>query len=209
MKVWAAGPASVPIPCPRRPLRPGPSARSSLRIVRRAAEVDSHARLLAHGPGVMSRCDVSIGDRCIHSRQRTAARGGVRLATVRRPREESAVALMLVHFEVDDYDTWKPLFDADPAGRAANGAISHMVSRAVDNPNEASSASNFPRWIRRTRSAGSCSPLVPSSAPNEDRAGHRGGGHRPADVLTKPRSPPRVTAEGRTTPRRSPSGSIP
>ena len=47
------------------------------------------------------------------------------------------MALMLIHFEVDDYDAWKPLFDADPAGRAESGATSHMVSRAVDNPNEA------------------------------------------------------------------------
>ena len=54
------------------------------------------------------------------------------------------MALMLIHFEVDDYDTWKPLFDADPAGRAANGAISHMVSRAVDNPNEAFVRVEFP-----------------------------------------------------------------
>lgn len=54
------------------------------------------------------------------------------------------MALMLIHFEVDDYDAWKPLFDADPAGRAANGAISHMVSRAVDNPNEAFVRVEFP-----------------------------------------------------------------
>ena len=43
---------------------------------------------------------------------------------------------MLIHFEVDDYDAWKPLFDEDPAGRAEAGAVSHMVSRSVDNPNE-------------------------------------------------------------------------
>ena len=47
------------------------------------------------------------------------------------------MAIMLIHFEVDDYDAWKPLFDEDPAGRAESGAISHMISRAVDNPNEA------------------------------------------------------------------------
>ena len=29
------------------------------------------------------------------------------------------------------------MFDADPAGRAESGAVSHMVSRSVDNPNEA------------------------------------------------------------------------
>jgi hypothetical protein len=51
---------------------------------------------------------------------------------------------MLMHFEVDDYDAWKPMFDQDPAGRAVNGAISHVVARAVDNPNEAFSRVDFP-----------------------------------------------------------------
>ena len=37
------------------------------------------------------------------------------------------MAIMLMHFEVDDYDAWKPLFDEDPAGRAASGATSHMM----------------------------------------------------------------------------------
>ena len=25
--------------------------------------------------------------------------------------------MMLLNIEVDDYDTWKPMFDEDPAGR--------------------------------------------------------------------------------------------
>ena len=54
------------------------------------------------------------------------------------------MAIMLIHFEVDDYDAWKPMFDADPAGRAESGAVSHMVSRAVDNPNEAFIRVEFP-----------------------------------------------------------------
>ncbi len=54
------------------------------------------------------------------------------------------MAIMLIHFEVDDYDAWKPLFDEDPAGRMASGATSHMVSRAVDNPNEAFIRVDFP-----------------------------------------------------------------
>lgn len=54
------------------------------------------------------------------------------------------MAIMLMHFEVDDYDAWKPLFDEDPAGRAASGATSHMISRAVDNPNEAFIRVEFP-----------------------------------------------------------------
>jgi hypothetical protein len=54
------------------------------------------------------------------------------------------VAIMLIHFEVDDFDAWKPLFDEDPAGRAESGATSHKVSRAVDNPNEAFIRVEFP-----------------------------------------------------------------
>src|SRR5260221_8280498 len=66
-------------------------------------------------------------------------------AAVSQPEERSrTVAIMLIHFEVDDYDVWKPLFDQDPAGRAASGAISHKVSRAVDNPNEAFIRVEFP-----------------------------------------------------------------
>lgn len=54
------------------------------------------------------------------------------------------MTIMLMHFEVDDDDAWKPLFDEDPAGRAESGAISHSVSRAVDNPNEAFIRVDFP-----------------------------------------------------------------
>jgi hypothetical protein len=54
------------------------------------------------------------------------------------------VALMLIHFEVDDYDEWKLLFDEDPAGRAQSGATSYMISRAVDNPGEAFIRVEFP-----------------------------------------------------------------
>ena len=54
------------------------------------------------------------------------------------------MAIMLIHFEVDDYDAWKPLFDQDPAGRAESGAISHKILRAVDNPNEAFIRVEFP-----------------------------------------------------------------
>jgi hypothetical protein len=51
---------------------------------------------------------------------------------------------MLIHFEVDDFDAWKLLFDEDPAGRAESGATSHKVSRAVDNRNEAFIRVEFP-----------------------------------------------------------------
>jgi hypothetical protein len=54
------------------------------------------------------------------------------------------VAIMLLHFETDDYDTWKPMFDADPVGRRDGGATNHIVSRAVDNPNEVFIRVEFP-----------------------------------------------------------------
>jgi hypothetical protein len=54
------------------------------------------------------------------------------------------VAIMLLNFEVDDYDAWKPMFDDDPAGRKENGATGHVVSRAVDNPNEVFIRLEFP-----------------------------------------------------------------
>jgi hypothetical protein len=40
----------------------------------------------------------------------------------------------MLNFEVDDYDAWKPMFDADPAGRKQS-AKGHQIFRAADNPN--------------------------------------------------------------------------
>jgi hypothetical protein len=46
------------------------------------------------------------------------------------------MTLMLGHFDVGDFDTWKrEIFDADPAGRQ-QAAKGHMLSRGVDNPSE-------------------------------------------------------------------------
>ena len=45
------------------------------------------------------------------------------------------MALMLMGFEVDDYDEWKQTFDSDPGGRKAV-AKGHRLSRSVENPNE-------------------------------------------------------------------------
>jgi hypothetical protein len=54
------------------------------------------------------------------------------------------VAIVLLNFEVDDYDAWKPMFDEDPAGRRESGATSHMISRAADNPNDVFIRVEFP-----------------------------------------------------------------
>ena len=51
---------------------------------------------------------------------------------------------MVMNFEVDDYDTWKAMFDEDPVGRRAAGATGHVVSRGVDNPNEGFVRVEFP-----------------------------------------------------------------
>jgi hypothetical protein len=53
------------------------------------------------------------------------------------------LAIMLMHFETDDYDAWKPMFDADPAGRKQS-ATSHSISRSVDNPNAVFIRLEFP-----------------------------------------------------------------
>jgi len=54
------------------------------------------------------------------------------------------MAIMVMNFEVDDYDTWKAMFDQDPVGRKENGATGHIVSRATENPNEAFVRVEFP-----------------------------------------------------------------
>lgn len=52
--------------------------------------------------------------------------------------------MVFLHFEVDDYEAWKPGFDQDPAGRAQSGATSHKIARGVDNPNEVFIRVEFP-----------------------------------------------------------------
>jgi len=70
---------------------------------------------------------------------RCGDRAGARFQT-----KGAAVAIMVMNFEVDDYDTWKAMFDEDPAGRRQSGATGHVVSRAVDNPNEGFIRVEFP-----------------------------------------------------------------
>jgi hypothetical protein len=45
------------------------------------------------------------------------------------------MAYMIMHFETDDFDGWKSMFDSDPAGRR-QAATGHVILRGVDNPNE-------------------------------------------------------------------------
>jgi hypothetical protein len=53
------------------------------------------------------------------------------------------MAFMFVHFEVDDYDTWKREgFDADPAGRK-QAAKRHQIFRGVDDPTQVFVATEY------------------------------------------------------------------
>ncbi|MGB2954222.1 MAG: hypothetical protein WBB74_12650 [Gaiellaceae bacterium] len=53
------------------------------------------------------------------------------------------MAFILGIFDTKDYDTWKQMFDSDPAGRKQS-ATKHRVFRAVDNPNEVFVSVEFP-----------------------------------------------------------------
>jgi hypothetical protein len=53
------------------------------------------------------------------------------------------MAIMVVHFEVSDYDEWKQLFDSDPAGRKAV-AKGHRILRAADDPNQVFLSAEYP-----------------------------------------------------------------
>ncbi|MBV9060825.1 MAG: hypothetical protein JOZ09_16965 [Pseudonocardiales bacterium] len=45
------------------------------------------------------------------------------------------MSYMMLRLETPDFDTWKALFDADPAGRK-QAAKGYVLYRGVDNPNE-------------------------------------------------------------------------
>jgi hypothetical protein len=45
------------------------------------------------------------------------------------------MAFMIMHFETDDFDGWKTMFDSDPAGRR-EAAKGHVILRGADNPKE-------------------------------------------------------------------------
>jgi hypothetical protein len=53
------------------------------------------------------------------------------------------MAFILGVFDTADYDTWKQMFDSDPAGRKES-ATRHRVFRGVDNPNEVFVSLEFP-----------------------------------------------------------------
>jgi hypothetical protein len=52
------------------------------------------------------------------------------------------MAFIMSRFQVGDYDVWKQMFDADPAGRKSS-AKGHRLFRSVADPNEVFIATEF------------------------------------------------------------------
>jgi hypothetical protein len=52
------------------------------------------------------------------------------------------MAFVLARFQVGDYDSWKGMFDSDPAGRKET-AKGHRLYRSVTNPGEVFVAVEF------------------------------------------------------------------
>jgi len=53
------------------------------------------------------------------------------------------MAFILGRFGVDDYETWKQMFDSDPAGRK-EAAQGHRIYRSTENPGDVFVAVEFP-----------------------------------------------------------------
>ena len=53
------------------------------------------------------------------------------------------MAFLLMHFELNNYDEWKEVFDSDPVGRKAV-AKGHRISRAADDPNQVFLSVEYP-----------------------------------------------------------------
>jgi hypothetical protein len=78
------------------------------------------------------------------------------------------MAIVLLSFEIDDYDSWKSMFDRDPAGRKRHGATGHKITRGVVNPNDVFIRVEFPSVEQATAF---CQSLADSGA--LERAGAR------------------------------------
>ena len=52
------------------------------------------------------------------------------------------MAVMMTRIHVEDFDAWKPIFDADPPGARAS-ATGWRLFRTADDPNEVSIAVEF------------------------------------------------------------------
>jgi hypothetical protein len=51
-------------------------------------------------------------------------------------------AFMLIHFEIEDFDAWKQVFDSDPGGRKGV-AKGHQIYRGVDDPRQVFVATEY------------------------------------------------------------------
>ena len=46
------------------------------------------------------------------------------------------MAMMIIHHHVQDYDAWRPVYDAHESARIAAGLTNGRVFRAVDEPDD-------------------------------------------------------------------------
>ena len=53
------------------------------------------------------------------------------------------MTFMMTRIRVDDFDSWKSIFDGDPPG-ARRAAAGHRLYRAVEDPNQVFIAVEFP-----------------------------------------------------------------
>jgi hypothetical protein len=53
------------------------------------------------------------------------------------------MAFLLMHFELNNYDEWKEVFDSDPVGRKAV-AKGHRIFRGADDPNQVFLSVEYP-----------------------------------------------------------------
>ena len=53
------------------------------------------------------------------------------------------MTFMMTRIRVDDFDSWKSIFDGDPPG-ARQAAAGHRLYRAVEDPNQVFIAVEFP-----------------------------------------------------------------
>lgn len=44
------------------------------------------------------------------------------------------MARLLIEYQVDDFDDWKQVFDADPMDRRSHGVTGHSILRSADDP---------------------------------------------------------------------------
>jgi hypothetical protein len=54
------------------------------------------------------------------------------------------MAILLIEYRVEDFSSWKAVFDQDPIGRSAHGAARHRIYRDSNDPHNLMLSLEFP-----------------------------------------------------------------